>query len=445
MEISSIIIFGDDYGIPQLIPKLDLSIIKAVFCAEIRPQQHTFLFDYCKNKNLPIYIQPKFTSPSFPEFLELVSMIKPDLILSHSYSMHIPEIILNIPKFGAINIHGALLPQYRGPNPIQWALINNERMTGVTAHYMTTEFDKGPIVGQKFVPINFTDTWLDIQKNISNATEKLLNEIIPELINTGLLPSNQQNETIAHHYHRRHPDDGYIDIKNEPVILLYNKIRALVTPHPGVFYYQNNDKIVINTYQSLYAVINLKYGGGEMRSDSILLSPIREQDSELLLTWINSREDVLLSSNYKPVSFSTHTEWFESIQKDPTTVIFGIRLVSDDSLIGTCKITNIHWIHRSAEVQIKISDPNQRNKGYGTESLSLLINFAFSDLNLNRLYLHVFTSNTPAIKLYEKVGFSYEGTLRSGAFINNTYLDIKIMGLLRNEWEKKSNNRNSSA
>lgn len=95
---------------------------------------------------------------------------------------------------------------------------------------------------------------------------------------------------------------------------------------------------------------------------------------------------------------------------------------------------HINTIHRSVELQIRLGDISKRGLGYGTKATNLLLNFAFNDLNLYRVYLHVLSSNLIAIRLYKKVGFVHEGTLRKAAFINGNYLDLLMMGILREEY-----------
>ncbi|UVT16833.1 MAG: GNAT family N-acetyltransferase [Nitrospira sp.] len=155
-----------------------------------------------------------------------------------------------------------------------------------------------------------------------------------------------------------------------------------------------------------------------------------------MFKWINHREEVLLNAPYKPVSETQHQTWFESIQQRSDLVVFGIRVRKNDKLIGSCQLHGIHPIHRTAELQIRVGDASARNSGNGTEAIHLLLNFAFKDLNLHRVHLHVFATNTMAIRAYEKVGFVREGMLRKAAHVDGTYVDIVLMALLREEYGK---------
>lgn len=167
----------------------------------------------------------------------------------------------------------------------------------------------------------------------------------------------------------------------------------------------------------------------------VVLSPLVLADSNLLWTWINDREQVLFNAPYKPVHENQHQVWFESIQKQDSVVIFGIRLIETNKLIGTCQLHSIDPVSRAAELQIRLGEVGERGKGYGTEAIRLLLQFGFSDLNLNRIYLHVFSANTPAIRVYEKSGFIREGLLRQAVYIDGRYEDVILMGILRDEYE----------
>lgn len=171
-----------------------------------------------------------------------------------------------------------------------------------------------------------------------------------------------------------------------------------------------------------------------LQAGNVILTPLIASDSESLYRWINNRELVHLNSSYRPVSEDQHRKWFESIQQCKEVVIFAIRLMDSNKLIGSCQLHNINHVHQNAELQIRIGEQAEQAKGYGTKALKLLLNFAFSDLNLHRVYLHVFVTNKQAIHAYTKAGFKQEGQLRDAAFINGQLIDVQVMGILRNEF-----------
>ncbi|MBK8125690.1 MAG: GNAT family N-acetyltransferase [Elusimicrobia bacterium] len=167
---------------------------------------------------------------------------------------------------------------------------------------------------------------------------------------------------------------------------------------------------------------------------SIYLDTLKDDDLGLMFQWINNREEVIASAPYKPVPIHEHKRWFEEIQKKDDVVIFGIRLIKNNILIGSCQLHSIHKIHKDAELQIRIGDLEQREKGHGSEAMRLLLRFGFKDLNLHRIWLRVFSTNQRAIRLYEKAGFAREGILRQAAFINGGYVDVWVMGMLAEEF-----------
>lgn len=164
----------------------------------------------------------------------------------------------------------------------------------------------------------------------------------------------------------------------------------------------------------------------------IKLAPIVEEDSKTLFEWINDRELVLLNAPFRPIGESHHRKWFESIQQREDVVIFAIR-EGGGRLIGTCQLVNRNAIHRSAELQIRIGDPRDRGRGYGTAAVQQLLRFAFKDWNLNRVQLYVIDGNEAALRTYEKCGFKREGRLRQAVHIDGAYRDLIVMAVLRDE------------
>ena len=170
-----------------------------------------------------------------------------------------------------------------------------------------------------------------------------------------------------------------------------------------------------------------------LRGNLVELSPLTDADSETMLRWINERDLVLLSSAYRPVDESHHREWFNSIRQRADVVIFGIREVGGGRLVGSCQLLGISPTHHKAELQIRIGEADARGRGYGKEAVELLLDFAFSDLNLHRVELAVLDGNQAAIKTYLGAGFVHEGTLKQAAHIDGRYVDLVLMGILRDE------------
>jgi diamine N-acetyltransferase len=162
---------------------------------------------------------------------------------------------------------------------------------------------------------------------------------------------------------------------------------------------------------------------------TVELTSLRSEDSALLFEWINDRSLVELSAPFRPVSQIEHERWFSQIRERTDVRIFAIR--EDGRLVGTCQLHSIHPVHRSAELQIRIGAGDARGRGVGREALRQLLRHGFDELDLHRIYLHVFATNERAIRAYEDVGFRREGLLREAAAIAGTWIDVLLMAVLR--------------
>lgn len=168
-------------------------------------------------------------------------------------------------------------------------------------------------------------------------------------------------------------------------------------------------------------------------ADSVTLGPLLDSDLPVLFQWINEPEQVHWNSAYRPVSETDHREWFEAVRKRGDIAIFAIRTVADNRLIGSCQLRHIDPVHRNAELQIRIGQVDERGHGSGTEAVRQLVRYGFRDLNLHRVYLNVFATNAAAIRAYEKAGFQREGQLKEAAHIDGRWVDVVVMGILRQE------------
>ena len=168
-------------------------------------------------------------------------------------------------------------------------------------------------------------------------------------------------------------------------------------------------------------------------SDAVTLGPLLDADLPVLFDWINQPEQVHWNAAYHPVSETDHREWFDAVRRRSDVVIFAIRTTAGGRLVGSCQLRNIDPVHGNAELQIRIGVVAERGHGHGTEAVRQLVRFGFHELNLHRVYLHVFAHNDAAIRAYEKSGFRREGVLREAAHIDGRYVDVVVMGILRQE------------
>jgi methionyl-tRNA formyltransferase len=259
-----VVLFGDTVGLPRMLRLLPRASVRATVRASNRPALREPLEALSAAAGLPLLVQPRRDDPEHPAFVRRLEELAPDLILVDSYSMLLAPEALAAARREALNVHGALLPAYRGANPTQWALLNDERETGVTIHVMSPEFDAGDVVAERRVPIRFDDTWVDVHARIAEATEALLAEQLPGIL-AGAYERRPQDPALARHFRRRTPEDGWIDW-DASVLRIYNLLRALVAPNPGAFYRDGDETIVLDRYHTISEVAALKYGRAGQRT-----------------------------------------------------------------------------------------------------------------------------------------------------------------------------------
>ena len=171
--------------------------------------------------------------PNQPEIAARIAALQPDFIFSFYYRNLLKANLLSIPKRGAFNMHGSLLPKYRGRVPVNWAIIKGETETGATLHYMTEKPDNGAIVDQQSVPILPNDTALEVFHKVTCAAEMTLNRCLPALID-GTAAAMPQDLSKGAYFGGRRPEDGKIDWQND-ALAIHNLIRAVAPPYPGAY------------------------------------------------------------------------------------------------------------------------------------------------------------------------------------------------------------------
>lgn len=187
---------------------------------------------------------PVMTSDiNLKENIELLNELGPDLLLSFYYRNMIRAEVLEIPRLGALNLHGSYLPKYRGRVPVNWAVINGESETGATLHYMVAKPDAGDIVDQEKVAIEFTDTAFDVFNKVTEAAVKVLSRSYQPLIE-GRARRIPMDLAAGSYFGGRKPADGRIDWQKSAVEI-YNLIRGVTHPYPGAFTCLNGKKILI--------------------------------------------------------------------------------------------------------------------------------------------------------------------------------------------------------
>ncbi|EXI85929.1 MAG: Bifunctional polymyxin resistance protein ArnA [Candidatus Accumulibacter regalis] len=176
-------------------------------------------------------------------FAAQLRALQPDFFFSFYYRQMLEPALLAIPTRGGYNMHGSLLPRYRGRVPVNWALINGERETGATLHRMVERPDAGEIVAQQAVPILPDDTAGEVFAKVTLAAELALDRVLPALLG-GTATHLQPDLSVGSYFGGRKPDDGRIDWK-QPAAVVHNLIRAVAPPYPGAFFFIGERRIVV--------------------------------------------------------------------------------------------------------------------------------------------------------------------------------------------------------
>lgn len=196
--------------------------------------------EYALKQNFEIY-QP-ITIKGNDQFIKKIKNLKPDLIVVVSYGMILPKEILKIPKLGCINVHPSLLPKYRGPTPIETAVINGDKKTGVTTMYMNEKMDEGDIILQKEIEIEKNETAGELWNKLSKIGAKLLIETINKIEKNNIKRKKQNNNfTLSYMLNKT---TGKINWENQTGIEIKNLVRGL-NPRVGAYTNLNNEKIKI--------------------------------------------------------------------------------------------------------------------------------------------------------------------------------------------------------
>ncbi|MBI5438760.1 MAG: formyltransferase [Nitrosomonadales bacterium] len=170
-------------------------------------------------------------NPNTPEVVEQIRALHPDFFFSFYYREMLKRELLEIPKQGALNMHGSLLPKYRGRVPVNWAIIHGETETGATLHYMTEKPDNGDIVARQAIPILPDDTALQVFQKVTVAAEIALHGVLPALL-AGKVQAVQQDLSKGAYFGGRKAEDGIIDWAQSSQTI-HNLVRAVAPPYPG--------------------------------------------------------------------------------------------------------------------------------------------------------------------------------------------------------------------
>jgi len=171
--------------------------------------------------------------PNTEEVIAQIQALEPDFFFSFYYRKMLGSALLAIPREGALNMHGSLLPKYRGRVPVNWAVIKGETETGASLHEMTLKPDQGAILGRQRVPILPNDSAFEVFQKVTWAAEIVLEKVLPSLI-LGTAAREPQNLAEGNYCYGRKPEDGRIDW-SKPLPEIHNLVRGVAPPYPGAF------------------------------------------------------------------------------------------------------------------------------------------------------------------------------------------------------------------
>jgi UDP-4-amino-4-deoxy-L-arabinose formyltransferase/UDP-glucuronic acid dehydrogenase (UDP-4-keto-hexauronic acid decarboxylating) len=291
MSLNAVVFAYHDIGCVGIEALLNAGYeISAVFTHADDPREKTFfgsVAQLCAQHDIAVHAPE---DPNHPLWIERISKLAPDFIFSFYYRHLLGENLLACARNGGFNLHGSLLPRYRGRAPANWVLVNGETETGVTLHRMVKRADAGAIVAQQRVSISATETALSLHGKLRTSAADLLSETLP-LLGRGQLPGIEQDESRATYFGRRTPADGLIDWQ-QPASRLYNLVRAVTQPYPGAFCPLGERKLIVwsarvqagNDGQAPGTVLScdpLRIACGE---DSLLITAGQRGDEGLFLS-----------------------------------------------------------------------------------------------------------------------------------------------------------------
>jgi methionyl-tRNA formyltransferase len=194
----------------------------------------------CQSNQIPILLDPDLSDP---QLQERIAQTQPDYLFSFYFRQMIPTQILQLAKMAALNMHGSLLPKYRGRVPINWAVLHGEQETGATLHIMEIKPDAGDIVSQEIVQIGPDQTAFEVFNEVSQAAVIALKKVLPQLLQ-GQIPRSKNDLSIGSYFGGRKPQDGLIHWQAS-CHDVYNLYRAVAPPYPGAFTMLGEHQLIV--------------------------------------------------------------------------------------------------------------------------------------------------------------------------------------------------------
>jgi len=244
--------------------------------------------------NIPVHMEPRFNED---HVYEAIREAQPDLLLSFYFREMIQQRFLELPRLGAFNLHGSLLPRYRGRAPINWVLVKGETETGVTLHAMTPKPDDGYILGQAKLSIEWDETALSLTLKAAQAGRGLVKDLIPRLV-AGTAPRiDQKSLGPSTYFGGRKPEDSRLEFQMS-VRDAFNQIRAVADPWPNAFLAGPSGTLKVawalpsreacppGHFRDTHEGILLGFADGALRVEALKREGIRSERPSEHRTWL---------------------------------------------------------------------------------------------------------------------------------------------------------------
>lgn len=194
----------------------------------------------CQEHQIPILLDPNLQES---EIQAQIARMQPDYLFSFYFRQMIPSSVLELAQLAALNMHGSLLPKYRGRVPVNWAVIHGETETGATLHVMEVKPDAGDIVSQEAIPIGPDQTAYEVFNAVSLAAVAALKKVLPKLL-IGQIPRRKNDLSQGSYFGGRKPADGLIHWEASSAAV-YNLYRAVAPPYPGAFTMLGENQLIV--------------------------------------------------------------------------------------------------------------------------------------------------------------------------------------------------------
>ena len=272
--------WGTAYEILKILNKSDQIKIKFAITQkrnnQINDKWYSIVYDYVEKNKIPFYDQKIFYKNN-KILLDIIKKSNIDLIVSVAYPFLINSKIIDFmnKKFGAVNLHGGLLPKYRGTTPIPWAIINQEKFLGMTLHYIDKGCDSGDIIDQKKVKNLLEDTLNDVTEKLKKAATKIFKNYLNKLLKNKIIKRKPQDHSKANYAYRLKEDDLLLNLnKNKGEILVFIK----GTKNQKIFIKHNNKKLIISEVKIAKTKSDLKPNTIVSKSNISLKVATKEND-----------------------------------------------------------------------------------------------------------------------------------------------------------------------